>query len=165
MELTLRPFRRHDFNDLWKIDQVCFPAGIAYTKHELSDYIQRRNAFTLVAESIITESAGRKQSIEEEHHFVGIAGFIVAEASPRSVGHIITLDVMPIARRSGAGSKLLAAAEEWLKAARCVRVALEAAIDNAAALAFYKRHGYEITGKNPGYYDNGLDAYSLEKKL
>jgi ribosomal-protein-alanine N-acetyltransferase len=144
---------------------VCFPVGIAYTKHELSDYIQRRNTFTLVAESIIAESTGRKQSIEEEHHFVGIAGFIVAEASPRSVGHIITLDVMPIARRSGAGSRLLTAAEEWLKAARCVRVALEAAIDNAAALAFYKRHGYEITGKISGYYDNGLDAYSLEKKL
>jgi ribosomal-protein-alanine N-acetyltransferase len=160
VEVTLRPFRRHDFNDLWKIDQVCFPTGIAYTKHELSDYIQRRNGFTMVAESM-----EGKQGQEEDHHFTGIAGFIVAETSQRSLGHIITLDVLPIARRTGAGSKLLQAAEEWLKAARCVRVALEAAIDNTAALAFYKRHGYEITGKLPAYYDNGLDAYSLDKRL
>lgn len=164
MEITLRPFRRHDFDALWKIDQECFPPGIAYSKHELSHYIQRRGSFTLVAEM----AQGELDHDEGRHGsdgFSNIAGFIVAEMGARGVGHIITVDVRSIARRSGTGSKLLAAAEDWLRNAKCFRVRLETAVDNHAAHAFYERHGYVRVGKIAKYYENGLDAYSMEKKL
>jgi [ribosomal protein S18]-alanine N-acetyltransferase len=159
VEITLRPFRRHDFDFLWKIDQVCFPPGIAYSKHELSNYIQRRKSFTLIAEA---RSDGRRSA---DHEVAGIVGFIIAEASSRGVGHIVTIDVLPVARRAGTGSKLLTAAEEWLRTAKCFRVQLETAVDNEPALAFYKRHRYTKVGIIPQYYETGLDAYSLEKEL
>jgi len=38
-------------------------------------------------------------------------------------------------------------------------------VDNAAALAFYHRHGYIQIATIPRYYGNGLDAYSLGKDL
>ncbi len=161
VETIFRPFRRSDFDTLWKIDQECFPQSIAYSKHELSDYIQRRNSFTLVAES----SGGDRRSRDPEAAPSGIVGFIVAEASARGVGHIITVDVLPVARRTGTGSKLLTAVEDWLRGAKCFQVRLEAAVDNEAALAFYKRHGYVVKGRIAQYYETGLDAYSLEKEL
>ncbi|MGA2695061.1 MAG: N-acetyltransferase [Terriglobales bacterium] len=161
METIFRPFRRSDFETLWKIDQECFPPGIAYSKHELSDYIQRRKSFTLVAE-VMDEN---RRPWDPEAPPSGIMGFIVAESTARGIGHIITVDVLPAARRTGTGSKLLTAAEDWLREARCFRVRLEAAVDNEPALAFYKRHGYAVAGRISQYYETGLDAFSLEKEL
>jgi ribosomal protein S18 acetylase RimI-like enzyme len=44
-------------------------------------------------------------------------------------------------------------------------VRLETAVDNLAALSFYKRHLYSVTKVVPRYYSNGVDALVLEKKL
>ena len=91
-------------------------------------------------------------------------GFIVAEAA-RVTGHIITLDVLEEARRSGLGSRLMAAAEERLRAQGCRAVSLETAVDNAAALAFYKKHHYFLVKTLPRYYSTGVDAFVLKKDL
>ena len=87
------------------------------------------------------------------------------EASRRGIGHIITIDVLPAARRSGVGSRLLVAIEERLQNAGVTRVFLETAVDNQAALSFYKRHDYFLVKTVPRYYSNGLDAFVLEKDL
>jgi ribosomal-protein-alanine N-acetyltransferase len=152
VEIALREFRRQDFNSLWRIDQECFAPGIAYSQLELAAYIQLRGAFTVVA-----EPAGAGES--------PILGFIVAQANRRGIGHILTIDVPPASRRLGVGSKLLATAEERLRAASCHRVVLETAVDNASALAFYKRHGYSVVKTIPRYYSNGVDAFVLEKEI
>jgi ribosomal protein S18 acetylase RimI-like enzyme len=73
--------------------------------------------------------------------------------------------VPPASQRLGVGSKLLATAEERLRTASCHRVKLETAVDNSAALAFYKRHDFSIVKTLPRYYSNGVDAFVLEKEL
>ena len=93
-----------------------------------------------------------------------ISGFIVAEGESRG-GHIITIDVVATARRSGAGSLLLCAAEDRLRAIGCRSVELETAVDNLSALSFYKRHGYTVIRTFPRYYSNGVDALVLQKNL
>ena len=148
MDSRLRNFRPSDLEALWKIDQQCFVPGISYSRIELQTYIERRNASTIVA-----ESAG-----------VPI-GFIVFESSKRGSGHIITIDVIPDARRAGVGSRLLGGAETRLRAAHCESVLLETAVDNKPAISFYKRHGYFLVGTHPRYYGNGLDALVLRKDL
>ena len=150
VEFVLREFRRADFDSLWRIDQECFAPGIAYSRVELAAYIRLRGAFTMVA-------------VDDSE--VKILGFIVAQANRRGVGHILTIDVPPASRRFGVGSKLLATAEERLGAASCHCVVLETAVDNAAALAFYKRHQYSVVKSIPRYYSNGVDAFVLEKDL
>lgn len=163
MEIALREFRRQDFDSLWRIDQECFAPGIAYSRLELAAYIRRRGAFTVVAEpaELVVESPGQ------------ILGFIVAQvnrvqvnrdqAKRRGLGHILTIDVPPRSQRLGVGSKLLTTAEERLRAALCHSVVLETAVDNAAALAFYKRHQYSVVKTIPRYYSTGVDAFVLEK--
>jgi len=94
-----------------------------------------------------------------------ILAFVVAESSRRGMGHIITIDVHPTARRHHIGSALLAAAENRLRATKCQAVRLETAVDNASAISFYKRHGYDVIKVIPHYYSNGVDALLLEKNL
>ena len=115
-----------DFESLWRMDQECFAPGIAYSREELKVYMRRRGAFTLLA-------AGDDGAT---------AGFIVVHGGP--TGHVITIDVIKAARRSGVGSQLLEAAEERLRAAGSRAVGLETAVDNLPALSFYKRHGYSV---------------------
>jgi ribosomal-protein-alanine N-acetyltransferase len=149
----IREFRKDDFEALWRIDQECFAPGISYSRPELAAYIRMPGAFTLVAEQEHAAANG------------AILGFVVANVNRRGAGHIITIDVLPSARRSGLGSRLLAAAESCLRADSCTTVRLETAVDNLSALAFYKRHQYIVIRTIPRYYPGGVDALVLRKDL
>src|SRR5713226_2317655 len=85
------------------MDQICFDPQLAYSRPELAVYMRRPEAFTLVAESRNGEVS------QNDGEQAKIIGFIVAEAR-RQTGHIITIDVLPEARRAGIGSSLLQAA-------------------------------------------------------
>jgi ribosomal-protein-alanine N-acetyltransferase len=147
VSIVLRDFHPEDFESLWRMDQECFPPGIAYSKQELREFIQHRGSFTLVA-------INDKEELQ---------GFIVSHCG--TAGHVITIDVGPNARRGGVGSLLLQGAEERMRASGCRAVGLETAVDNISALSFYKRHGYSVIRTWPRYYSNGVDALVLKKDL
>jgi ribosomal-protein-alanine N-acetyltransferase len=148
VSFVIREFRPEDFETLWRIDQECFPPGIAYSRQELKVYVRRRGSFTLVAADPADDT---------------IAGFLVAYGG--LTGHIITIDVIPAVRRAGVGSLLLRAAEDRLREGGTRAVGLETAVDNVAALSFYKHHGYNVIRTWPRYYSNGVDALVLRKNL
>ena len=158
MSFRIRPFQKTDFDILWRMDQICFDPQLAYSRPELAVYMRRPGAFTLVAES-------RTGEVSLNHgEQAKIIGFIVAEAR-RQAGHIITIDVLPEARRAGIGSSLLQAAEDRLRQAGAAIVELETPVDNAAAIQFYKRKEYFVEKTVPGYYSNHLDALVMTKDL
>jgi len=113
-------------------------------------------AFTLVAEAAL-----KVGEVPDED---SILGFLVAERG-RGIGHVITIDVRSDARRHRVGSALLEAAELRLLSAQCQLVRLETAVDNATAISFYKRRGYNVIQTIPHYYSSGADALMLEKDL
>ena len=145
--VVIRDLQPEDFEALWRLDQECFPPGISYSRQELRAYVRRRGSFTLVA-----ADADK-----------GIVGFIVSHGG--LTGHIITIDVVAAERRSGVGSELLRAAEDRLREGGSQAVSLETAVDNAAALSFYKHHSYDVAGTWPRYYSNGVDALVMRKAL
>jgi len=147
VSFRIRPFEKTDFDTLWQIDQACFDAQLAYSRPELAAYMRRTGSFTLVAEAA-----------------AGIQGFVVAE-SRRKTGHIITIDVIADARRSGLGSALLQAAEKQLLQAGVRLVALETPVSNEAAIRFYKQQGYFVEKTVAGYYSGQLDALVMTKDL
>jgi len=83
----------------------------------------------------------------------------------KTAGHVITIDVRAEARIRSVGSVLLNAAEQRLRSSGCTQVRLETAVDNLAALSFYKKHGYSVARALPSYYSNGVDALLMEKDL
>jgi len=151
----LRDYRAGDLRRLWEIDQQCFVGGIAYSQRELAHYIQAAGAFTVVAENT-EDGKGSKP---------GVVGFLVAHTLPSGVGHVVTIDVLKEARRSGLGSLLMEECEARLRAAGCTAVYLETAVDNAAALHFYKRQRYTVLKTIPRYYLDSIDALLMGKKL
>jgi [ribosomal protein S18]-alanine N-acetyltransferase len=145
--ITMREFGTGDFDRLYELDQKCFPPGIAYSRLELMHYIRRQSAFTIIAE------------VDAE-----IAGFTIGEHW-HSKGHVITLDVGETFRRLGIGSKLMVECEDRFRKAGCGVSLLETAVNNGAAIAFYKRHGYVVVKTIPRYYEGLLDALLMGKKL
>ena len=147
-QVQSRDYVAADFETLWQLDQICFTRGIAYSKQELAHYIKQPNSFTIIIES-------DKQ----------VCGFIVVERDSKGTGRIITIDVSPESRRGGLGSALMNIAEDRLRVMKTPRVVLEVAVDNLAAVSFYKRRGYSVVGTLRRYYLNSLDALRMEKTL
>ena len=163
VKVELRDFRGEDFESLWKIDRQCFPAGISYSRFELAAYITRRQSLTLIAEA--RDDIDVPAQVRTARNIsTATLGFIVAQFRHRT-GHIITIDVLPEHRRLGVGSTLLEACEARLKIQCCSSVSLETAVDNTAALSFYKRHRYHVIKIIPHYYSTGVDAFLLSKEL
>ena len=149
----IRQFEKADFDTLWRIDQACFDPQLAYSRPEMAFYMRRPGSFTLVAEAEDSKVPGN-----------GILGFIVAETR-RKTGHIITIDVVAEARRTGIGSALLRSAEDQLLRAGVVAVALETPVNNEAAIRFYKQKGYFVEKTVAGYYSGQMDALVMTKEL
>ncbi|MFY9584037.1 MAG: GNAT family N-acetyltransferase [Candidatus Acidiferrales bacterium] len=147
MKLTLRPYTPEDFEELYTVDQACYPPGIAYSKRTLRLFLRLPGAECLVAE------AGDR-----------IAGFILAEHDGERA-HLITIDVLASERRRGVGTVLLRAIEQAVAARGVRQVTLETATDNQAAIAFWRKHGYRTVGVLKNYYLDRLDAYSMHKPL
>jgi len=79
--------------------------------------------------------------------------------------HLLLLAVPPAHRRKGVASALLEWLELTVRAAGISTVQLETRARNAAALAFYRQHGFEDAGRTPGYYEGVEDALKMVKDM
>jgi ribosomal-protein-alanine N-acetyltransferase len=78
---------------------------------------------------------------------------------------VLTLAVLPAARRLGVATSLLDRALSWAAAEGVGIVFLEVAKDNAAARALYQRFDFAPVGRRRGYYPGGKDALVLRRQL
>lgn len=145
--LAIRQYEARDFAAMYKLDQVCFPPGIAYSKWSLQYFLSLPAADCLVAED------GKQ-----------IVGFILAEKNP-PLAHIITLDVAPGKRRSGLATTLLKEMEKHFRYHEVRSVLLETAVDNESGIAFWEHHGYRTEAVLKRYYLGRVDAYEMRKRL
>ncbi|MGH8824183.1 MAG: ribosomal protein S18-alanine N-acetyltransferase [Jiangellaceae bacterium] len=88
---------------------------------------------------------------EDGGDLVGYAGLLHSG----DTADVQTLAVLPDRQRQGIGTVLLDAlmAEARRRGAR--ELLLDVRVDNAAARAFYARHGFEQLSVRRGYYGNG----------
>ena len=149
MDFTLRDFQSTDFEMLWRIDQECFPPGIAYSKAELSAYIESAAAFAIVAEIASRNPRLRNQVSTAEAASSG-------PSSALSWRMQIEMESVTLLQSTffprGVATALAAPAEGGRATASefaCDRVRLETSVDNAAAQKFYERHGYAVVKTIP----------------
>ncbi len=81
-------------------------------------------------------------------------GFILIRAVADEA-EILTIAVMPEARRKGIATTLLDEAAAMLRSGGTHRLFLEVAADNTAALDLYVAHGFKPSGRRKGYYARG----------
>jgi len=78
---------------------------------------------------------------------------------------ILTIAVLPPARRSGAGKILMQAALREAMARGAHSMFLEAAVTNDAALKMYYSLAFTSVGRRKAYYANGIDALVLRREM
>jgi len=151
MQFTLRDYSPPDLEELYAIDQACYPRGIAYSRRMLRWYLNQRGALCIVAEAKAKTDPA-------------VLGFIIAHARGEE-GYIVTIDVLAAYRRSGVGTALLQETERQLMVMSVRYVELQTATNNEAGVAFWRRHGYRSSGVARGYYLGRIDAYEMLKEL
>ena len=80
-------------------------------------------------------------------------------------GHVISIAVLPEHRRKGLGTALIQMALDEFWKNGCQVSFLEVRVSNEPAIEIYKKIGYNITERTRGYYNDGEDAYVMEKRL
>ena len=134
----LLPFERDMFGtESW--------SAAAY-RDELAD---RRHRYYVVVESA-------------EGELLGWAGVRVVQ----DAAEILTVGVVPAARRAGLARRLLAEllAEAVRRGAH--EAFLEVRVDNEPARTLYRSEGFADVGRRRGYYDGGrVDAVTMRKPL
>jgi len=149
--VRLRPAAKADLTQLYDLDRICFPAGIAYSLRDFRALLRSSRVSTVVAEE---DSA--------------LAGFAMAEVEHRHgvrAGLVVTIDVAPRFRRRGVGMALMQAIEDGMQAAGAQVLRLQVAVDNDPAQRFYATLGFLSIGRIPGYYQTGMDAIMMQKPL
>lgn len=78
---------------------------------------------------------------------------------------LYSLVVHPDARGRGVAARLLQATEIGARERGCVMLRLEVREDNDAAIALYRKHGFEDAGRTADYYQDGSAALRMRKRL
>lgn len=142
--LRIRGFQNEDLEALWEIDRICFPAEIAFSHKELFFQMHHPKSIARVGEGL-----GR------------ILGFVVARIENPHCAHVLTLDVVPDARRCRIGLSLMRALHRVLASENVGMTVLEVSVHNLAAQRLYDRMQYRYLETLCGYYRGGGDAYRM----
>ncbi len=97
--------------------------------------------------------------------FIDERGAFVLARVAADEAEILSVAVMPEARRSGVGRALLAAAMDEARACGAASMFLEVAEANTAARALYAGAGFAPVGTRPNYYPGGAAALVLRAAL
>ncbi len=82
-----------------------------------------------------------------------------------SLARLYSLAVHSDHRGHGHARRLISAAEDAAKDGAAAYLRLEVRTDSEQAVAMYQRAGYRTFGRMAGYYEDGCDAWRMEKPL
>ena len=147
-QITIRQAVPEDLSRIIEIENLCFPADMAYPPDLFYHYIAAPAHFFYVALL--------------HHRF---AGFVIAGEIETGEAWIVTLDVHPGSRRRGVGENLIRHIEGICLRDGIDRLILQVAVDNSPALCLYEKLGYKKSDHLADYYRNGEDAFIMEKRI
>lgn len=123
----LRPAQPDDADAIASIDEASFPTH--YITPDAARDIAGRASLLRVLED--TGAAGEA------------AGFLILDARAGGTGYISTVALRPEYRRRGLGEATMRWALAWFRAHGLRRAALTVSVDNRAAIALYRKLGFE----------------------
>jgi ribosomal-protein-alanine N-acetyltransferase len=146
--ITLRPMRTSDLDELLPYEDELFGTE-SWSRQSYLDEL----ADTGLRQYLVAEQDGK---------VVGSAGVLAIGETAQ----ILTVGVLPVARRQGIGEQLVQALLAEAVRRRAGEVLLEVRMDNAAARRLYDKLGFTVIGTRRGYYDQGrMDAVVMRRAL
>lgn len=90
-----------------------------------------------------------------------VVGYIIFWVKEEGLGHIIILAVDEKYRGQHIATRLLMMAVSIFQNCDIHKITLEVKAHNDVAVSFYKKFGFIVDRKVPGYYEDGSDAYVM----
>jgi ribosomal-protein-alanine N-acetyltransferase len=143
---TMRKFVPDDLQSVMQVNRVCLPEN--YTDMFFIDLHQRFPETFIVAKEDGNVVGYIMSRIEVGLSNFGLGGLI-------RKGHVVSIAVMPQARRKGVATALLKAAMEGMGYYKAKQIYLEVRVTNGAGVALYKKLGLEVARTISGYYSDG----------
>ena len=142
-EVNIRAVNQDDIERVSMLEQTSF--NDPYPSYFLSE-LARDNPETFLVLTLNNEIVGYGVVDHWEDH-----------------DHLISIAVRPDSRSKGLGEALLVELEKRLSKERPLR--LEVRQSNLAAIHLYSKRGFMKTGLVEGYYGDGENAVTMEKKF
>ena len=129
------PMNEGHLGELERLEKLCFSRP--WSRRMLAEELENQCAAFLVAEDGVSGKV------------LGYAGLLVMADE----GYITNVAVFPEYRRSGVAAKLIEVFENFARGNRLAFLTLEVRPSNAAAIALYRRFGFQEVGRRKNYYD------------
>jgi ribosomal-protein-alanine N-acetyltransferase len=152
----LRKFAPDDMQSVMRINRETLPEN--YSDYFFMDLCER------FAETfIVAELEGRVVGYIMCRIEVGLSNFGLGGLIRK--GHVVSIAVLPQARRKGVAQALLNMAMDGMRFYKAKQCYLEVRTTNEAGIALYKKLAFDVSRTVHGYYSDGEDAYVMTKKL
>ncbi len=142
----LRTASPEDLEALYRVETECFQEH-RFRKDHVAWILANEKALTLVD--------------DEEGELQGALMLLFERASCR----VLSIAVVPGARRRGLGTRMMDAANDAARARGASLIRLEVSTRNLGAIEFYRGLGYRTDEVLYGYYSWGEDAYSMARPV
>ena len=152
----LRKFTPNDLQSVIQINRETLPEN--YSDYFFIDLYERFPETFIVAELDGKVVGYIMCRVEVGLSNFGLGGLI-------RKGHVVSIAVLPSARRKGVAQALMNTAMEGMRFYKAKQCYLEVRMTNDAGVALYKKLGFEVSRTVHGYYSDGEDAYVMTKKL
>lgn len=148
-DFRLRPARLSDLDALLALENTTFTSDLL-SRRRMRHWIGAGNGIFVVA-------------VDKSDSLAGY-GLVFTRADSDSA-RIYSLAIASSARGQGLGGRVVHELEKRCRRAGFARIHLEVAHGNAAALGLYEKLGYRRARSMPEFYEDGTDAWRMEKAL
>ncbi|HEY0167916.1 MAG TPA: ribosomal protein S18-alanine N-acetyltransferase [Jatrophihabitans sp.] len=153
-DVRLRPMRSADLDVLMLFEQQMFGPEAWSRQSYLEELADTELRYYIVAEKVDAQTG--------EGELLGTGGLMTIGETAQ----ILTVGVLPSARRNGVGRLLVRALLAEARRRRAEEVLLEVREDNQAARRLYAGEGFTVLGLRRGYYEQGrVDAVTMRHPI
>ena len=99
---------------------------------------------------------------EKDHKIIG---FIIGVKINQDLAKILMLSVSELFRKRNIGTSLFKKFLEEISYENIKNIQLEVRSDNKKAIKFYEKNGFKIIKQIQKFYQNGNDAFTMEKEI
>lgn len=160
-EVRLRRMRISDLDVLLRYEQEMFGPEAWSRQGYLEELSDRKQRHYIVAEKVaekVTGDVAEEAADAPASRLLGTGGLLTIGETAQ----ILTIAVLPPARRTGVGRLLVRAMIAEARRRGASEVLLEVREDNEPARGLYASEGFTVLGRRRGYYEQGrVDAITM----